>query len=137
VFENDTWAERLQRTLKEVIYAFFQQKWHLVDDGSEKGFSIDFLDVVDMLKGIEVLRVDRTEPMTKIYATVIDPDVNSVRGVHTLVHQVLSHVDEDFCIFIPLHNEEALRFWYITGTASHGHEGMVIIKRADIPQVVY
>ncbi len=53
------------------------------------------------------------------------------------MHQVLSHVDEDFCIFIPLHNEEALRFWYITGTASHGHEGMVIIKRADIPQVVY
>ncbi len=40
MFENDTWAERLQQTLKEVIYAFFQQKWHLVDDGSEKGFRI-------------------------------------------------------------------------------------------------
>lgn len=134
--EQQTWSGQLQHKLQETIHTFFQQQWPSVDDGSEKEFIIDFRDTADMLKGIDVLRVDRTEAITKIYAMVIDQAVERVRDVHSLVHHVLSLVDERFFVFMPLHDGEALRFWYMTGTASHGHEGMVIINRADIPQVI-
>jgi len=135
--EQNMWPIELQQALQQTIHAVFQSMWTLYDEGSEKGFIADFHDTADMLKSIEILRIDRSEKITKFYATVSDPKVKSVGEIQTLVHHIVSLVDEDFCIFMPLHDEEALRFWYMTGTASHGHEGMVIIKKADIPQVIY
>ncbi len=135
--EENMWPTELHQALQQTIQTFFQSMWTGYDEGSEKGFIADFHDTADMLKRLDILRIDRSEKITKFYATVTDPEVKSVGEIHSLVHHIVSLVDEDFCIFMPLHNEETLRFWYMTGTASHGHEGIVIINRADIPQVMY
>ena len=129
------WYFLLQETLRETVQDFFRQQWssdveeNILDD---KGFTSDFLDAADMLGSIDVIRIDRTESFTKIYATVIDPPRTSERDIRLLVSDVLRRVDERFLVFMPLHDETHFRFWYMTGTNTHGHEGMVIIKRTDI-----
>lgn len=128
----------LQHTLRETVWAFFRDQWLLDAEenlSDDKGFMADFHDTADMLGGIDVLRVDRTESFTKIYATVIDPDLTSERDIRLLASDVLRRVDEDFLVFMPLHDETYFRFWYMTGTDTHGHEGIVIIKRADISAI--
>jgi hypothetical protein len=135
LLEEDSWPVQLQQALKEAVHTFFHEQWPTIDDGSDKGFIADFIDTADMLGSIEVLSVNRTDAVTRIYATPIDEEVKSIRDIHNYVHHILSLVDEKFFVFLPLHDEETLRFWYLTGTDSHGHEGMIIINRADAPYI--
>ena len=131
---DDTWVAQLQQKLKETIYQFFEQRWQPFDDGTDRGFAADVWDTSSVVDGIEILEIDRTEQMMKVSA-VVDRSVTSVREVKDCVRHLLGLVDESFFIFLPCHDEEALRFWYMTGTPSHGHEGIVILKREDIPHI--
>lgn len=134
--DGHPWQIELQQRLREVLYTFFQTNWPSDSKDwylSDKGFVADFADAAFMLQEIEVMQIERIGPFTRLYAKVIVPDVRTVREVHNLVHRVFSLVDEGFFVLIPMHDEDSLRFWYMTGTQSHGHEGMVLINRSDIP----
>ncbi len=133
--QQPDWPSLLQSVFRETIQGFFQHQWQLDAEemlSNDKGFVIDFRDTADMLGAITILRVDRKESFTKIYAKVTDPLLTEERDVRLLVSDVLRRVDEGFLIFMPVHDEINFRYWYMTGTYTHGHEGMIILKRTDI-----
>lgn len=133
--EQADWPSLLQSVFRKTIQEFFQHQWLLNAEEkllNDKGFIVDFRDTADMLGGIDILRVDRKDSFTTIHAEVIDPALIDERDVRLLVSDILRRVDEGFLIFIPLHDDVTFRYWYMTGTDTHEHEGIVIIKRADI-----
>lgn len=133
--QDNAWAEQLRQTLKEAIHEFFHHTWTPFENEADReGFASDVLDTAEVVAGLEVLELNSSKPMMQIYASV-DSSITSVAEVRNCVHQLLSLVEESFLIVVPHHNEEALHFWFMTGTKSHGHEGMVILRRKDIPHM--
>ncbi len=133
--KENNWTRQLQDALKRVSSELFRNSWHY-DSANDRGFSAEICWFAEMEENaaLQIVETSIHEQQLKVYATV-DKSITSVAEVQRLVHRVLSLINEDFFLFVPVHDAEALRFWFMAGTANHGHTGEVVIKREHISHV--
>ena len=61
--------------------------------------------------------------------------LTSLQEITKAVYDLLFAEREEIFIILPLHDANVLRYWFVTGFASHGHIGEVIILRKNIPEI--
>ena len=100
------------------------------------GFTIDLKAIADKQSSDELQILDQsvTTYGVEIHATVGDT-VASVAEITHAVYHLLGLVAEGFLVILPMHSDEALRYWFMTGYESHGHLGEVIIERKEIQHI--
>ena len=129
---DKTWALNLQGALLKTLKECFGNTWGY-DHQNNWGFVYDLEAMADM-PDKTVLQIEERSVHAQgieVRATV-SKDIASISELTKAIHDLFTSVAESFLIILPLLDSEALRYWFATGSASHGHIGVVIIKREDI-----
>ena len=125
----------LQEALSKTLEGCFESNW--ADDIQNNwGFVIDLEAIAGMAQN-DVLRVlDRSVDVKgiEIYVAISDA-ITSLAEITHAVYHLLSLAAESFLVILPKHDGEALRYWFATGTATHGHRGEIIIQRASMQHI--
>jgi hypothetical protein len=98
------------------------------------GFVLDVRAIVTVQSNVGLHLLDATVKETGIEMQVaVDKDTITSSGELThAVYQFLNLVAESFLVILPKHSPESVKYWFATGSASHGHVGEIIIDRKHI-----
>ena len=100
------------------------------------GLEADLVEEFDKIPagGLQLQKRSVTPHGIEIQATVGDA-LTSLQEVTKAVYDLLYSVGENFFLLLPILDSAALRYWFVIGSATHGHIGEVIIQRESIPHV--
>ncbi len=133
--KGNNWTTRLQETILQTVEECFDSSWGR-DIQNNWGFAIDLQAIIDAQGSNELHILDRLVSKNGIAITATVANANALLAEIThAVYQLLEQVAEGFLVIVPVQSADALRYWFMTGYATHGHIGEVIIQRKDIPHI--
>jgi len=133
--QNKDWSSRLRESLTKTLAEALGSSWgyHMPDN---LGLEADLVEEFDKIPagGLQLQKRSVTPHGIEIQATVGDA-ITSLQEVTKAVYDLLYSVGENFFLLLPILDSGALRYWFVIGSAAHGHIGEVIIQRESIPQI--
>ncbi len=132
--ENNLFPHLQEAVVKTVAQCCHDTWGYDIQDNG--GFALDLRAIADMQNSHElhILYWSVTTNGVEIQVSV-DDAVTSLAEVKHAVYRLLGLVAEEFLVILPRHSHEALRYWFMTGSATHGHLGEIIIQRQNVSHV--
>lgn len=123
------WHVRMREAIIQTFKVVNGDDWGH-DPANNAVFGIDLLDELEKRPdaGLHLLKRQVMPSGLEMYLS-IDETLTSLPAIADAVNVLLYEAREQFLIVIPYLDEEALRFWFATGSRTHGHIGEVIILR--------
>ncbi len=135
MLQYDDWSSLLIASVIKTLQELGGSTWGYVIQ-ENWGFVYDLEAAIENMadSSIQVLQRTVDDSGIKISATV-GADITELTEVTQLVCNLLTPVGELLLVFLAIYDEEALRYWFVIGTPSHGHIGEIRIERDSIPQI--
>ena len=129
------WHVRMQEAVIQTFKDVNGDTWGY-DPGNNAVLGIDMLEELEKMPehGLRLLKRQVTSSGIEMYLSV-EEALTSLPEIASAIHTLLYEVSEQFLIVIPYLDEEALRFWFATGSRTHGHTGAVIILREYLSHI--
>jgi len=133
--QDKNWALQLQQVLKTALESACGSDWgyHITNNWGLESDIVEAFDAMPIAR-LELQERSVTPHGIEIQATVGDT-ITSLPEVTKAVYDLLYSVGENFFLLLPILDSTALRYWFVIGSATHGHIGEVIIQRESIPQI--
>lgn len=133
--EDENWALHLQQVLKTALGSACGSGWgyHITNNW---GLESDIVEAFDALPiaTLELQERSVTPHGLVIYASV-GQGLTSLPEVTQAIFDLLSPVREKLFLLLPLHDSKTLKYWFVIGSASHGHIGEIIIQRESMSHI--
>lgn len=133
--EEYNWTLRLQQALQKTFEETFGSEWgyHISNNW---GFEADIVEEFDKMPtgSLQLEKHSVTSQGVEIFATVGEA-VTSLPDISRAVFHLLYAVGENIFVVLPMLDKEALIYWFVIGTTTHGHIGEVIIRREGIRHI--
>ncbi|HLQ29046.1 MAG TPA: hypothetical protein VK140_07410 [Ktedonobacteraceae bacterium] len=133
--EDENWALQLQQVLKTALESACGSDWgyHITNNWGLESDIVEAFDAMPIAT-LELQERSVTPHGLVIYATV-GQGLTSLSEVTQAIFDLLSTVREELFLLLPLHDSETLKYWFVIGSASHGHIGEIIIRRESMPHI--
>lgn len=129
------WSLLAQEKILEALRELNGPTWGY-DRSENLGFVAD-LDALTSMSQYEHLKLQKKVISAQGIELQITPEktISSLSALTEAIHLLLNALDEDLFILLPLLDTNALTYWFVVGTTTHGHIGQIVLQRTDLSHI--
>jgi hypothetical protein len=133
--QQNNWPLRLQQALIKALEEACGSKWGY-NVTNNWGLEADMVEEFDKMPvdRLSLVKREVTPEGIQMYVSV-GSAITSLQEITNAVYQLLRAVGERFLVFLPMLDDEFLKYWFVVGTVTHGHIGEVIIPRGSVSHI--
>ena len=133
--EDENWAQHLQQVLKIALANACGSDWGY-NATNNWGLESDLVEAFDALPDATLqLQKRAITPHGLAIHTTIGLGLTSLSEVTQSIFDLLLTVREQVFLLLPLFDSQTIRYWFVIGSASHGHIGEIIIQRESMSHI--
>ncbi len=133
--QTNNWPLRLQQALIKALEEACGGEWgyHITNNWRLEADLVEEFDKMPN-ESLRLLRRQVTSEGIQMYVSV-GTTITSVQEITSAIYHLLRAVGEGFLVFLPMLDDDFLKYWFVIGTVTHGHIGEVMILRESIAHI--